>query len=160
MTFTKTAQGPGDTYFIGESLAAFCVPNTNILLDGDLAAGKTVFAKGLGAGLGVEGNIKSPTYTLMCSYAGETMPFFHFDAYNLASMDDFYALGFDEFLYAGGVAVIEWAAVLGDGFPEDYIHVQITKGPGEDDRTLTFSAHGQAAQSILKEWRNHENSGL
>ncbi|MDO4542034.1 MAG: tRNA (adenosine(37)-N6)-threonylcarbamoyltransferase complex ATPase subunit type 1 TsaE [Bacillota bacterium] len=156
----KISQSPGDTYFLGQELAAFCRPNTNILIDGDLAAGKTVFAKGLGAGLGVTGTIKSPSYTLMNSYQGEKMPFYHFDAYNLGGMDDFYALGFDEFLYESGVSLIEWGSVLGDGFPEDNIHIEIIKGSGEDERTITFTACGKEAEEILKEWQNHENTGF
>lgn len=157
---TKYSHNSGDTFLIGQDLARFCRPGTNILVDGDLAAGKTVFAKGLGAGLGVTGNIKSPSYTLMCSYEGQELPFFHFDAYNLGGMDDFYALGFDEFLYEGGVTVIEWGSVLGDAFPEEYIHVDIRKGEGEEQRLIIFTPQGNQASEILEEWQSNEDISL
>lgn len=160
MLIRKYSHNSGDTFIIGQALARFCRPGTNVLINGDLAAGKTVFAKGLGAGLGVTGNIKSPSYTLMCSYEGDNMPFFHFDAYNLAGMDDFYALGFDEFLYNEGVTVIEWGSVLGDAFPEEYIHVDIEKGEGEDERIITLTSQGDQPEEILKEWQNNEDISL
>ena len=131
-----------------------------VLLNGDMGAGKTVFAKGLGSGLGVRGNIKSPTYTLMCSYEGDSMPFFHFDAYNLKGIDDFYDLGFDEFLSKDGVVLIEWASVLAGDFPDDYIHIAIKKENGDNDRTLIFTAKGEEMENILKEWQNNEDISL
>lgn len=160
MIIEKKSCNPEATFSLAASLASHCRPNTNILLDGDLAAGKTVFARGLGSGLGVRGNIKSPTYTLMCSYEGDSMPFFHFDAYNLKGIDDFYDLGFDEFLSKDGVVLIEWASVLAGDFPDDYIHIAIKKENGDNDRTLIFTAKGEEMENILKEWQNNEDISL
>lgn len=144
---------------MAESLGKYLKPGTNLLLDGDLAAGKTVFAKGIGAGLDIAEHIKSPSYTLLCMYEGR-LPFYHFDAYNLNGIDDFYALGFDEYLDCGGVVLIEWASVLEDEFPGGFIHIGIEKDGVSDERGLTFSGNDAFHDEILKEWQQHENIGL
>lgn len=148
-----------ETFSLGKSLASCLKPGANILLDGDLAAGKTVFAKGVGAGLGIADHIKSPSYTLLCIYEGR-MPFYHFDAYNLNGIDDFYDLGFDEYISGDGVALIEWASVLSDGFPGGFIHIEIEKNGVSEDRHLSVTAVDDFHEKILKEWQQHENIGL
>ena len=158
MTYTVISHCYEDTFAIGRSFGPYCEDGLIFMLDGDLAAGKPVFAKGLGDGLGVKGTIKSPSYTLMCSYEG-TFPFYHFDAYHLNGMDDFYDLGFDEFLEEG-VALIEWSSVIADEFPYNFIHLSIIQGETEDDRILTFTAHGDGCKEILEDWWHHENFGL
>lgn len=149
----------GETFDLAKSLAPYLKPNTNILIDGDLAAGKTVFAKGLGKGLGVTEHIKSPSYTLLCIYEGR-LPFFHFDAYNLNGIDDFYDLGFDEYPENGGVTLIEWASVIREGFPFGAIHIQIEKEDDFDKRSVTIETEDPAHEKIVKEWQQHEHIGL
>lgn len=158
MSYIVNSHGYEDTFAIGRSFGSYCECGLIFLLDGDLAAGKTVFAKGLGMGLGVRGYIKSPSYTLMCSYEG-SLPFYHFDAYHLNGIEDFYALGFDEFL-EDGVALIEWASVIKEDFPYAFIHLDMAAGEGENDRILTFSAHGDRCKEILEDWWNHEDLGF
>ncbi|MBQ2765290.1 MAG: tRNA (adenosine(37)-N6)-threonylcarbamoyltransferase complex ATPase subunit type 1 TsaE [Firmicutes bacterium] len=148
-----------ETFEIARSLSPYLKCNTNLLLDGDLAAGKTVFAKGIGSGLDVIDHIKSPSYTLLCMYEGR-LPFYHFDAYNLNGMDDFYDLGFDEYLEGNGVTLIEWASVISDDFPYGYIHIQIEKEEDFDKRTIYMESNDEYHESILKEWQQHENIGL
>ena len=148
-----------ETFEIARSLSPYLKPNTNLLLDGDLAAGKTVFAKGIGLGLNVKDHIKSPSYTLLCMYEGQ-LPFFHFDAYNLNGMDDFYDLGFDEYLESNGVALIEWASVISDNFPYGSIHIQIEKEDDFDKRKISIESDDDYHKSMLKEWQQHENIGL
>lgn len=149
-----------ETFDLAKSLAPYLKPNTNLLMDGDLAAGKTVFAKGLGSGLGVAEHIKSPSYTLLCIYKGR-LPFFHFDAYNLNGIDDFYDLGFDEYLESDGVALIEWASVIRNGFPSGSIDISLEKDEDDfDRRTITITATDPVHEEILKEWQQHEHIGL
>lgn len=166
MNITIQTDNADGTFRLGESLGRYLRPGTRLLLDGDLAAGKTLFAKGVGAGLGIKGHIKSPSYTLLCVYEGR-LPFYHFDAYNLNGMDDFYDLGFDEYLDCGGVALIEWASVIAEDFPVPYLHINISKADdicfndeSENRRTLTFSAEDAFHQSVLKEWLERENIGI
>ena len=156
--YLKTNQD-SETFQLAKSLAPYLKPNTNLLLDGGLAAGKTVFAKGIGAGLGVTDHIKSPSYTLLCMYEGN-LPFFHFDAYNLNGLDDFYDLGFDEYLESNGVALIEWASVIQDGFPYPWIHIQIEKEEDFDHRNILIHTDDIEMENILKEWQQNENIGI
>lgn len=156
--FLKT-NNDQETFNVAKSLAPYLKPNTNLLLDGDLAAGKTVFAKGIGKGLEVVDHIKSPSYTLLCMYEGR-LPFFHFDAYNLNGIDDFYDLGFDEYLESNGVTLIEWASVIRDGFPCGSIQIKIEKEEDFDKRTISIFADDAYHENILKEWQQNENIGL
>lgn len=146
------------TFSLAEHLAQYLEPDTNLLLDGDLAAGKTVFAKGIGKGLGIKEHIKSPSYTLLCMYRGR-LPFYHFDTYNLNGPDDFYDLGFDEYIDCGGVVLIEWASVISSDFPYGFIHIEIQK-TGDENRKFIITANDEYHIKILKEWQNHENIGL
>ena len=148
-----------ETFTLACSLAKYLKADTNLLLDGDLAAGKTVFAKGIGAGLGVKEHIKSPSYTLLCMYEG-VLPFYHFDAYNLNGIDDFYDLGFDEYIENGGVTLIEWASVIREDFPWGYIHIELSKGEDENERHFVMTASDDYHRKILKEWQDHENIGF
>lgn len=98
-------------YRLGESITE----STVFLLSGDLGAGKTVFAKGIGAGLDIDpAEVSSPTFTLVNYHAGR-MRLYHLDLYRLSgSADEVYALGLDEILAEQNVVVvIEWAERLG-----------------------------------------------
>ena len=85
-----------------------------IALVGGLGAGKTHWTKGLVSGLGSSAEVTSPTFGLVHEYAGGRLPVFHFDFYRIETPDELLALGWDEYLDAGGVVVAEWA----DKFPE------------------------------------------
>jgi tRNA threonylcarbamoyladenosine biosynthesis protein TsaE len=82
---------------------------------GALGAGKTTFIQGFAAGLGVgeDDYVRSPTFALVQAYHGR-LPLYHFDLYRLSSCAEVQDIGFDEYLEAGGVSIIEWA----DKFPE------------------------------------------
>ena len=150
-----------ETFKLAASLGKYLKPRINLLVDGDLAAGKTIFAKGLGYGLGIKEHIKSPSYTLLCIYEGGIMPLYHFDAYNLRNMDDFYDMGFDEYLSADGITYIEWASVIKEDFPEGYIDIKIMKTATDDKREIIFDATDLYHRSILKQWEdNNEYIGF
>ncbi|MGC1481202.1 MAG: tRNA (adenosine(37)-N6)-threonylcarbamoyltransferase complex ATPase subunit type 1 TsaE [Chthoniobacterales bacterium] len=85
-----------------------------VSLEGPLGAGKTHFAKGVVAGLGGEGEVSSPTFTLVHEYGGGRLPVAHFDFYRLEEVGDLLHLGFDDYLDGIGVVLIEW----GDRFPD------------------------------------------
>jgi tRNA threonylcarbamoyladenosine biosynthesis protein TsaE len=85
-------------------------------LYGDLGAGKTCLTKGIAQGLGIndEEYVRSSTFVLLNEYKGGRIPLYHFDFFRLEREDEILGIGFDEFLHAGGITVIEWA----DKFPE------------------------------------------
>lgn len=99
---------------LGRAAAAQTGAGTVVALVGGLGAGKTHWTKGLVAGLGSSAEVTSPTFGLVHEYPCEGLAVFHFDFYRLESADELVALGWDEYLDAGGVVVAEWA----DKFPE------------------------------------------
>lgn len=95
-----------ETIEIGYQLGENLKPNDIVALYGDLGAGKTAFVRGICAAFEAE-NVHSPTFSLVNEYQG-SLTIYHFDAYRIDS-DAWFDLGFDEYLYADGICVIEWA---------------------------------------------------
>ena len=127
---TRSAE---ETFRLAEEMAAAFHGEEVVLLLGGLGAGKTVFAKGLAAGLGVKdtNRVCSPSYTLVNIYKGR-FPIFHIDLYRLHNDSEIQDLGWEDFL-GEGVIVIEWAEKL--AFPPDGIRVTIEFGE-DDERTI------------------------
>jgi len=123
----------GETFRLAEELAAAFRGREVVLLSGELGAGKTVFAKGLAAGLGVKDTTRvcSPSYTLINVYKGR-FPIFHVDLYRLHSASEIQELGWEDCL-GEGVVVIEWAEKLLS--PPEGIRVRIELGK-DDERTI------------------------
>lgn len=132
---TFLTHSEAETVDLAKRLAATLKPGSTILLYGDLGAGKTVFVRGLAAGLGIDAaSVTSPTFVLLQEYHGP-LPLLHADLYRLdhaAAIDD---LGLEE-LGAGGVTAIEWAERLPRS-PQDAISVRI-EDAGGDNRRITI----------------------
>jgi tRNA threonylcarbamoyladenosine biosynthesis protein TsaE len=130
-----TTRSAEETLRAAEELASAFSGKEVVLLSGELGAGKTVFAKGLAAGLGVEdaGRVCSPSYTLVNIYRGR-VPVFHIDLYRLERESEIVDLGWEDYLDEG-VVIIEWAERL--PFPVDGIRVAIEPG-ADDTRTITI----------------------
>lgn len=105
-----------------------------VLLNGDLGAGKTVFAKGVAQGLGIEDEVLSPTYAYMNDYDGKL---YHFDCYRLKGGGQAEALGLTDYFYAGGICLIEWSENILSVLPENTKTVNITK-LGEGARRIEY----------------------
>ena len=106
---------------LGRAATAVARPGAVIALVGGLGAGKTHWTKGLVAALGCAVEVTSPTFSLVHEYRGGDLTVFHFDFYRLASAGDLLALGWDEYLEAGGVIVAEWADKFPELLPQDAI---------------------------------------
>ncbi len=101
-----------ETEAVGEALAGELAPDGILLLSGDLGSGKTVLARGIGRGLGIDPReVQSPTYTLIREHQGSAGRLLHVDLYRLEPAEA-EALGLDELLAAPGVKVVEWAERL------------------------------------------------
>ena len=111
---------------------------TAVCLDGDLGVGKTVFAKGFGAGLGIKKDIVSPTFNIVKSYEGEKR-LHHFDVYRISDISELDEIGFEEFLYDDAIVLIEWSALIEEVLPENIIKIVISKDleKGFDYRKIT-----------------------
>ena len=98
-----------------------------VLLNGDMGAGKTVFAKGVAQGLGIDDEVLSPTYAYMNDYGGKL---YHYDCYRFSSGAQAEALGLCDYFYGDGVCLIEWAENIKDVLPENCKTVTIEKLKG------------------------------
>ena len=127
---------PAQTEAIGAALAQVLTPGTVIAYRGDLGAGKTAFTRGLARGLGYREMVTSPTYTIVNEYLGGRLPLFHFDMYRLASADDLWDIGWDDYLERGGVCAVEWSENVEEAL-ENPIVITIEK-TGEESRRITM----------------------
>ncbi|VTS69706.1 tRNA (adenosine(37)-N6)-threonylcarbamoyltransferase complex ATPase subunit type 1 TsaE [Streptococcus australis] len=134
---------------LGERLGTLLQKNDVLILSGELGAGKTTFTKGLAKGLGIRQMIKSPTYTIVREYEGR-LPLYHLDVYRIEGDAD--SIDLDEFLFGGGVTVIEWGHLLGEDLPDSYLELEILKEA--EGRCLQFTAHGSRAEQLIKELRD------
>ena len=138
---------PEETEKIGEALAKSLQPGTILAYRGDLGAGKTAFTRGLARGLGCKETVTSPTYTIVNEYLGGRLPLFHFDMYRLASSDDLWDIGWEDYLDREGVCAVEWSENVQDAM-ENAITVTIEK-LGENTRRITIEGgQGYAVFSL------------
>ncbi len=128
---------PIETEKVGEALGKALQPGSILAYEGDLGAGKTAFTRGLARGLGAKEQVTSPTYTIVNEYLSGRMPLFHFDMYRLASSDDLWDIGWEDYLERGGVCAVEWSENVRDAM-EDAIIVCIQK-LGEEKRKITIT---------------------
>lgn len=105
-----------------------------LLLDGDMGAGKTVFAKGVARGLGISEEVTSPTYAYMNDYDGRL---FHYDCYRIESPEQAERLGLADYFDMGGICLIEWAQNIAPLLPRDVKRVTIEK-TGENERCIRY----------------------
>ena len=127
---------PAETERIGAFLAEKLQPGTVIAYRGDLGAGKTAFTRGIAKGLGCRDCVTSPTYTIVNEYLSGRMPLFHFDMYRLASADDLWDIGWEDYLDRGGVCAVEWSENAEEAL-ECFVLVNIEK-IGDESRRITI----------------------
>lgn len=137
----RLSASPDATRALAARLASVAEAGDVLCLWGDLGAGKTVFAKGFGAGLGVKDTISSPSFVLMGEYAGR-LPLFHIDLYRLASAREALDGGLLDDRQATGVVLIEWPDRLGEAIPPDRLDVRIDGG-ADEPRRIRIEAHGK-----------------
>ena len=138
---------PAQTEEVGAALGNIIKPGTVIAYRGDLGAGKTAFTRGLARGLGSSEMVTSPTYTIVNEYLGGRMPLFHFDMYRLASSDDLWDIGWEDYLDRNGVCAVEWSENVEDAL-EDPIIITIEK-LGEESRRITIEGGEDLADLSL-----------
>ena len=130
---------PEETFAFGKSLGEQAEPGQVICLDGDLGVGKTVFTQGFAEGLGVFGPVNSPTFTIVQVYEEGRLPLYHFDVYRIGDVEEMDEIGYEDYFYGEGVALIEWSTLIEEIVPENAIHVTIEKDmeQGFDYRRIT-----------------------
>jgi tRNA threonylcarbamoyladenosine biosynthesis protein TsaE len=120
-----------DTREFGRRLAALLRPGDLVLLTGPLGAGKTALAQGIGVGLGVPGEVTSPTFVIARVHRGGRVPLVHVDAYRLGSAVEVDDLDLDASV-EDSVTVVEWGGGLVEQLADAYLEVRIDR---RDDET-------------------------
>lgn len=136
-----TTSSEKETFLLARKLAERFSGDEVVLLTGDLGAGKTVFAKGIAAGLSLKdvNQVCSPSYTLVNIYESR-FPIYHMDLYRLEKKEELDDLGWEDFL-GQGVIVVEWAEKM--DFPLEAIHVHILV-TGEKTRVIRIKKSGSS----------------
>ncbi len=129
-----------ETYELGRKFGFDAKAGCVITLDGDLGAGKTVFAKGFAEGLGITEIVNSPTFTILQIYEGGRLPLYHFDVYRIDDPEEMWEVGLQEYLGGNGVCLIEWSERIEELLPEDTVRITIERDPakGDDHRAITI----------------------
>ena len=125
-----------ETEALGARLAEQLGPGAVVAFTGDLGAGKTAFTRGLARGLGIPDRVTSPTFTIVNEYEGGRLPLFHFDMYRLASSDELFDIGWEDYLAQGGVCAVEWSENVSDALEGGAVQVEICRGAAEDQRII------------------------
>lgn len=144
-----TAKTADEMIEIGSKMGEAAFPNAFIALFGDLGAGKTTLVKGISIALGIEDEVTSPTFTIVCHHRGKSLDLEHFDAYRISSVDELIAIGFDDYLANGGLVVMEWCENVPDAVPNERLEVYI-HGSGSDERTLDICAYGDCFLRMIE----------
>jgi len=123
------SNNPRKTVQYGKAIARHAKRGDCVFLYGDLGAGKTVMTKGIARGLGVKETVTSPTFTIVNEYAGR-IPMYHIDLYRIRN-SEVSSLGLEEYLFADGLSVVEWADKLSEKQSHNIINIYIKNTGGK-----------------------------
>lgn len=130
-----------DTQDLGRELSQKLLPGDVILLQGDMGAGKSEFARGVARGLGIACAVPSPSFTILNVYDEGRIPLYHFDWYRIGDESELTDMGLDEYIGGDGACLIEWSQRAPDLLPDTLLEVEIA--PQEDGaRVITLTAQG------------------
>ena len=127
------------TQRLGYALGACLRAGDVVLLEGEMGAGKSVLTRAAARGMGVEGPVPSPTFTILNIHEGSALRLYHFDLYRLEGADALYELGLEEYIPADdGASFIEWPEMAEDAMPQSALTV-----------TLSYTEDGLARRAAL-----------
>jgi tRNA threonylcarbamoyladenosine biosynthesis protein TsaE len=140
----------------GRALAPFLERSDILCLVGELGAGKTCFAQGVGQGLGILAPITSPTFVRVREYSGDSvrLPFYHIDLYRVARGGEALAWGVEDYLYGEGVCAIEWAERIHGLLPPSCLWIRFEHGPTSRMRHVNLWAKGNRGRMLLTRLRD------
>ncbi len=154
------SRSESDTLAVARALGGLLRPGDVVALEGDLGAGKTVFAKGVGEALGIPAErVNSPTFTIVTEHPG-TIPLHHVDAYRLASVREAEDIGLDELLAdPPGVCVVEWAEKIASLLPKSRIWVRFSIPDGDGRRLAIEDADDRRLEELQSRIRPFTSGG-
>ena len=147
---TIISNSENDTKAIAKKLAGKLNKGDVIVLSGDLGSGKTKFTEGFLAFWNLEGEISSPTFTIVNEYNTSEFNINHFDVYRLSDIDEFYAMGGMEY-FENGISIIEWGEMIEDILPTHIKIVFEKDEENENKRVLKIESNCDRLQNIIKE---------
>lgn len=129
-----------ETFLLGRRIGQKAKAGQIYTLTGDLGTGKTVFTQGVADGLGITEPVSSPTFTIVQVYESGRLPFYHFDVYRIADVEEMEEIGYEDCFYGEGICLIEWAELIEEILPADCISIRIEKdlSRGFDYRRITI----------------------
>ncbi|MGC8595863.1 MAG: tRNA (adenosine(37)-N6)-threonylcarbamoyltransferase complex ATPase subunit type 1 TsaE [Candidatus Kryptoniota bacterium] len=137
MTGIFVTRGEVETIALGEKFGNELRSGDFVAMYGDIGAGKTHFVQGVCRALNVKEVVNSPTFTIVNEYHGK-LDVYHIDLYRVSSLKEILDLGFEEYLDAGAVCIVEWAEKLNGIMPEKRYEVTMTIG-GENIRNININ---------------------
>lgn len=131
-----------ETIELGKRIATKLKKGMVIVLTGDLGVGKTKLTEGILSYFNLQDEISSPTFTIVNEYNTENLNLYHFDVYRLSDVDEFYAIGGEEY-FEKGVCIIEWGEIIEEVLPKDYIKINFTRDfENEKTRNIEIVENG------------------
>ena len=146
MAATLRTRTPAETRRLGERMGRLLRAGDVVLLSGELGAGKTVLAQGIGRGMGVRDPIKSSSFVIMNEYDGEELRLYHADLYRLEDPEQVAELALDE-LASSGVLVVEWPERAPNELPEEHLTVSLSYD-GAKQRLVAIEAAGDRYRAL------------
>jgi tRNA threonylcarbamoyladenosine biosynthesis protein TsaE len=154
-----TTTSADETRALGAAFARVLRAGDVVVLEGDLGAGKTTFVQGVGAALGVDEPMVSPTFTIVREYDVD-VPIAHVDVYRLDTLGELHDLGFEDVLDGTRITFVEWGDVIAQALPHDRVVVRLELGAADDERIITVVPHGtkwaERIAAVEREWTDHE----
>ena len=149
--FKYISQNENDTINFACKLASYLQNGDIIILSGDLGSGKTKFTQGILKFFLLDTEISSPTFTIVNEYnAPNNTNIYHFDVYRLADIDEFYALGGDEY-FDNGICIIEWGELIENILPKNYLKIVFERDSSNlDTRILNIYANSDRLKNIME----------
>lgn len=137
---------PRETFLLGEAYGQQAKAGEVYCLCGDLGVGKTVFTQGFAKGLGIQGVVNSPTFTILQQYEEGRLPFYHFDVYRIGDVEEMDEIGYEDCFYGEGVSLVEWPQKIREIVPEHAVWITIEKAleKGFDYRLITAAGRPAA----------------
>lgn len=133
---------------LAKKIASQVKPSDIIVLSGDLGSGKTKFTEGFLGYFNLQDEISSPTFTIVNEYNTEKFNIYHFDVYRLEDIDEFSAIGGEDY-FENGVCIIEWGELLESILPPNYTKITFNRDYEDDNvRHINIEFHGNSYYEI------------
>lgn len=131
-TYKFTSHSSEETMDFASKIASKLHIGDVVVLSGELGSGKTKFTEGFLRYFGLENEISSPTFSIVNEYKKDDLNIYHFDVYRLEDVEEFYAIGGEEY-FSSGICIIEWGEIIEEALPQNYIRIKFEKDLSDEN---------------------------